>query len=341
MKIRVITIILIAIVTIGCKKHIGSYTPQDGPLKVSTMVLDVDNSGGISHSYIGTCEANANANLSFPTGGKVTKVCVKASEKVHAGQLLAEIDAEQAKNALDVAQATYNQAKDGYERAKKVYDEGGISEVQWKDIETQLSKAESMLKMAQENLNNCQITAPFDGVIGSCDLTIGQHILPGQTAMEMLDIHNICIRFDVPENEVCEINVGQEIDIQIAIKDNAILRGKIIEKDLTYSKLSHSYPFRAAIIGNHSDLLPGMVCKAIITSPNADNVFVLPASCIQIRPEGKSVWLMVDGKAHRQTISVGEFVKNGVVVLDGLKHGDCVVTQGYQKLTEGAEITNE
>ena len=66
---------------------------------------------------------------------------------------------------------------------------------------------------------------------------------------------------------------------------------------------------------------------------------IIPASCVQTMPNGLAVWAVKNGKSYRRIIEVGDFVKNGVLVTNGLDYGDTVVTVGYQKLYNGASVS--
>ena len=102
--------------------------------------------------------------------------------------------------------------------------------------------------------------------------------------------------------------------------------------------LSHAYPVRAEVL-NKDGLLPGMVGKVRMQGQQSEGV-VIPAACVQVTTEGKSVWVVQeDSTAVRRLIQIGQYVPNGVLVSDGLQTGDRVVTDGFQKLYKGAKVS--
>jgi multidrug efflux pump subunit AcrA (membrane-fusion protein) len=83
-----------------------------------------------------------------------------------------------------------------------------------------------------------------------------------------------------------------------------------------------------------------MVCKVMLDQPDNQG-FVVPAKCVQTRPEGLSVWVVKNGRVQRRLLTATEFVANGVLVTSGLLPGDTIVTAGMQKLYSNAEIMIE
>ena len=81
-----------------------------------------------------------------------------------------------------------------------------------------------------------------------------------------------------------------------------------------------------------------MVCKVTLDQPGTAG-FIVPAKCVQTRPEGLSVWVVKNGKAQHRIITSSEFVANGVLVSSGLNPGDTVITTGIQKLYTNAIVT--
>ena len=124
---------------------------------------------------------------------------------------------------------------------------------------------------------------------------------------------------------------------------------RVVEKGMKANALSHAYPVRAevSLFDNlttdnltivRSLLLPGMVGKVRMQGQQSEGV-VIPAACVQVTTEGKSVWVVQeDSTAVRRLIQIGQYVPNGVLVTDGLQTGDRVVTDGFQKLYKGAKI---
>ena len=304
-------------------------------ISVKAMVVG-DTLDSSSRTYIGQLVAGSEIPLSFRLGGNLVELPVRSGERVRKGEVIARVDDTQMRSMYESAAAVLAQAEDGYNRAKPVYEKGGVSELKWKEVETNVQKARSMHATSKKNLEECTLLAPKDGIMQLNRAEEGMGLMPGQRIGELLDISEIKAEFTVPESEVNAMEIGQKIRVIIPSLDaeaDAIIR----ERDFSATAMAHTYRVSAMLQGKNPTLLPGMVCKAYITNINHNGI-IIPANCVMTQRQGLSVWVIKNGLAERRLIQVSEFVKNGVLVSEGLQPGDTVVTMGYQKLFVGAKV---
>ena len=315
----------------------GENADKSDPIKVKVITIDTVRSG-LLRTYVGEIEEKLSLSLSFATGGKVEKVMVHEGDYVREGQLLVTVNTATARNAYNSAKAQLEQAEDAYRRLKIVYDQGSLAEVKWVEMLTNLEKDRSMEKIAKKQLSDCELYAPASGVIGKCNARVGVGLLPGEPAVTLLDVSEVSVTFAVPENEISSLPIGRETNIIIPALNDMVLQGQVSEKSITSNPVAHSYQVKIALPNSNRKLLPGMVCKVVVDQPNEDG-FVIPANCVQTRPEGLCIWVVKNGKPERRIIEATEYVVNGVLVLEGLHQDDTVIVEGQQKLFTGAEIT--
>ena len=315
----------------------GENADKSAPIKVKVITIDTVRSG-LLRTYVGEIEEKLSLSLSFATGGKVEKVMVHEGDYVREGQLLVTVNTATARNAYNSAKAQLEQAEDAYRRLKIVYDQGSLAEVKWVEMLTNLEKARSMEQIAKKQLSDCELYAPASGVIGKCNARVGVGLLPGEPAVTLLDVSEVSVTFAVPENEISSLPIGRETNIIIPALNDMVLQGQVSEKSITSNPVAHSYQVKIALPNSNRKLLPGMVCKVVVDQPNEDG-FVIPANCVQTRPEGLCIWVVKNGKPERRIIEATEYVVNGVLVLEGLHQDDTVIVEGQQKLFTGAEIT--
>ena len=316
------------------QKKDADTTPP--PVNVRISIVDASSSQ-VTRTYVGEVEENSSLSLRFATAGTVEQVYVREGDQVRKGDLLASVDKQKAHNAHDAAKAALAQAEDGYTRLKQVYDQGSIAEVKWVEMQTNLEKARSMEAIARKQLNDCDLYAPCDGIIGSCNAKIGANLLPGQSAMTLLDVTRVQVVFTVPENEIASIALGDQGSIEVPALNNQTFTGKIGDRSLTANRMAHTYKVKIALDNNRRQLLPGMVCKVHLVQPNTDG-FVIDGKAVQTRPDGLGVWCVSQGRAVRRMVEAGQFVANGVLITGGLTQGDTLIVEGQQKLYEGAVV---
>ena len=110
------------------------------------------------------------------------------------GQLLATLDEVSMQNTYQAAKAALKQAEDTYQRMKELHEKGSLAEMKWVEVQSKLQQAQSMEAVARKNLTDCQLYAPFSGVIAEKSLEVGQNVVPG-VFTAFVSYHGL--RFDV------------------------------------------------------------------------------------------------------------------------------------------------
>lgn len=332
-KIRILCLASLALM--GCSKLEYKQT-ESQPLRVNTMVIAEQKNNAVAR-YVGTVEPAKETPLSLQTAGRVVSVNAKNGQHLRKGQTILSVDNTQALNALESAEATLRHAEDGYNRASKVHDKGVVSDQKMVEIESQYKQAKTVYAAAKEQLKECTLTAPCDGVLSGLDVAVGQTIIPGTKLCSVLDVSGFTVRFTVPEAEVGNMSDQGEMECAAV---NMTFPVTLTSKNVTANALTHTYDATARINGGKDVLRTGMVgivCLPVLRS----EAIVIPARCVLLKPEGATVWLKVDDRATRRAITIGGYEADGVRVLGGLQAGDVVIMDGYQKLYEGCKIVEE
>ena len=328
---------LSALLLIGCGNKKAQKQTFDPIIPVEISVIEQSNDNNL-RNYVGTTKSEMELPVSFPLGGKLTGIYVKNGQHVKKGTVIARVDATSAKSIHDAALATLNQAEDGYNRLKQVQDEGGIPDVRWVQMETDLEKARQTEITARKHLNECTLIAPQEGFISMDKHTTGENMLPTTPFCRIIDMNKMIVEFSVPEKEIGIIQIGDKAEASFPGLNNLSKTLEIIDKSFVSNPMGHTYTIKAKVPVENKDILPGMVAKIKLSLSEASGI-VVPSSCVLTMPEGADVWTVKNGKAYRRNIKVGGFVKNGVVVESGLESGDTIITVGYQKLYNGAKVS--
>lgn len=338
MKRRVIGVVFCAALLVCCTNKIGSPEKEQG---ISVKVLEVKVSEvGNQQNYVGTVEEVFSSLLSFEVSGNVNNLYVREGQKVHRGQLIASLDKTMLTNNHTAALSALEQAKDVYQRMKILYENNSLPEIKWIEVQTALQQAESVESNARKNLNDCNLYAPFPGIITERNVESGTNVLPGMTAFKLVSIDKVKIKIAVPEKEISNTRLGQTANIRIAALGNKRIKGKISEKNVIANPLSHTYEVKIELDNPDYDLMPGMVCNVNVNDAN-DNPekIILPVNVVQVSHTGENfVWLAIHNHARRRIIETGGFSDNGVIVSEGLTIGEQVIIEGNQKVNEGMKI---
>ena len=301
-----------------------------------------------NYGYSGTVEEVSGSSLSFTTGGTIMQLKVKVGDRVSKGQLIASVDPTQVKNSYEMAHATKMQAEDAYKRMKQLHDKGSLPEIKWVEAQSQLQQAVSAESIAKKSLADCNLYAPFSGVISEKYAEVGQNAAPGMPVVKLVTTKALNVKISVPESEMANIHVRQRARIQVQALDSKQYEGYVIEKGVIADPISRSYCVKIRVEGTDTDLLPGMVSQVSLAkidaslSSNGGATILIPASLVQIADDNsRFVWIDEGGKAVRRSIILAEYRSNGVVVTSGLKSGDKVIVEGQQKVSTGVRVKND
>ena len=327
---------ILMVCSCGEKKESGAKAPT----RVKTQLVSPVASDN-AHNYVGIVEEREATAVSFTGMGVVKRMLVNEGQAVAKGQLIAEMDETQARNLLNGAEATMNQANDALERFKMLHDNGSLPEVQWVEIQSKVAQARSQYEVAKKNLADCWLVAPVSGIIGKKLVGAGETARPSQAVVTILDINSVKVKVAVPEAEICGIHASTPSTINVEAAQ-AVVRGGKIEKGVQADALTHTYEVRINVQNGDRKLLPGMVASVKFIADGSQSIAgkVLPVTAVQKAADGSMfVWTVAkDSTAHRSKVNMGATMGNHVVVTDGIDMGQRVVTEGYQKLSEGTHV---
>lgn len=329
---------LLMLMSSGCQQQVSNSTQ---PVKVKTMKVELSTLTG-GQEFSGTVEESSGSALSFPVAGTVEQICVTEGQRVGKGALLAVLDKVSLQSAYEAALATLEQATDAYDRLKQLHDNNSLPEIQWVEVQSKLKQAQSTERIARKNLEDGKLYAPFSGVISEKNVEVGQNVMPGQPVVKLVNVHPVKVAIAVPENEIAQLSLGQPVSVTVPALGGRTFEGKIAEKGIAANPLSRTYEVKARVENADGALMPGMMGTLGLQAKDDAQAIILPARLVQTDEQNNPfVWINQQGKAHKQILTLGLLTRKGVVVTDGLKPGDEILTEGQQKVSHETAITVE
>lgn len=310
--------------------------PAEIAVKAWTIGTDQQNQ---SREYIGIVEEELSSSISFPVSGTLDRIYVIEGQRVAQGTLLAQLNIANLESMHAAALATLEQAEDAMQRIQMLYDSESLAEIKYIETKTKLEQAKSSEAIARKNLNDARLVAPFGGVIGRKTVETGENVMPNQTVLTLLKINSVKVKIPVPEKEIGTIRNGQTIQIKVPALNDETFTGTVTERGVVADPVSHTYNVRATIANAENHLLPGMVCNVTAYDETGKEIITIPNNCVQTSTKGeKFVWKITNGQVTRCDVETGSLTTNGVEIVRGLNLGDEIVSEGYQKVFEGAKI---
>lgn len=338
--IRQASLLCVLLVLASCGGEVKNETEKP-VVRVQTEVVS-QTAGSDEREYVGVVEEQSATSVSFTGSGTVSRVCVGAGQHVSKGQLIAELDKTQAQNAVDMAEAMMNQANDALARMRQLHDSNSLPDIKWVETQSKVEQARSQLEIARKSLMECSIYAPVSGIVGKDVVNVGETVLPAMSVARILDIRNVKIRVSIPEKEISSIRSNTSMRITVDANGGRQYSGGQVEKCVEASSITHTYDIKISVGNPDGDLLPGMVCKVRKVSENSGNIALqttAPITAVHKNAHNQLfVWVVNGNVARRQPVTTGSATGNRVVITKGLANGDVIVTEGYQKLSEGSVV---
>lgn len=328
---------LLIIGNVACNKDKVSESEND---EINVKVVEVSTSNEICEKeYIGSVESENTVNLSFQVNGNVDKIYIKEGQNIQKGQLLASLDRTSFHNIYTAAKASLTQAEDAFKRQTMLYENNSLPEIQYVGVKTKLEQAQSQEQIAKKNLEDCNLYAPFSGIIGTKFVEAGANVMPGVRVMTLMNISSVKVKIAIPENSISQIQIGDQCKVKITALNNEEFEGAVIEKGIVSHPISHTYDIKIHLDNNHRKIMPGMVCKAYLNSGHNEGILI-PMKAIQVDFSSKNyVWVInSENKAERKPVIIGNLVGNSILVESGLNEGDKVVVEGYHNLSPSAKV---
>jgi len=292
------------------------------------------------HNYVGTAEESFAISLSFSGMGTVDRVAVSEGQRVSKGQLLATLNSATVQNAYEVANSTLQQTQDAYDRLKSLHDKGSITDIQFVEVQTGLAQAKAMEAIARKSVEDADLYAPFAGIIAKRSVEEGANAMPGVSAFKLVSIDEMNVKVPIPENEIGSIKTGQSATITVPALGNREYRGTVHQKGVEANPVSRTYNIQIRLKNPQLELMPGMVCKVYLVQDASASHIIIPNKSVHNAPDGRRfVWLAEGNTAKRRFITTGALTDFGVTVESGLSDGDRLITEGYNKVSEGMKVS--
>ena len=345
MSIVAVVIMLAAVLLTSCGKK--AEEKQIPAVRVTTETVSAD--GALAaRNYVGEVVAEHATAVSFSVGGLIQQMLVEEGQHVTKGQTIAIVDGTQTHNALAAAEAVLTQAQDAYDRMKVLHERGSLSDMDWVGVESKLATAKSSYEMARKNAGDTRLTAPCSGIIGKKTAEAGMTVMPSQPVCTILDIRNVKVKVNMPERDMADGLKSGQVQIRVdALGETFGCTG--VQKGVQGNPASRTYDVFFMVRNADSRLLPGMVADVKISeAESVDNQnpaaarLTVPVTAVQRRSRGELfVWAMAEGKAVCKTVNIGRTSGGRTEIASGLTVGDKVIVEGYQKLSEGMDVTDK
>lgn len=345
---RFVLLVMIALIiglfmTISDKKS-QIRAEQDAAIKkerppVNTVVLEVT-LGPISNTINlpGSIEPWTRLELISKIAGSVEEVLVNEGDSVTEGDIIARLESDDYRIALDRARAAYKLAKADFERDKSVYAKGAIPTAELDARETNMFTAKADLDNATLLFERCAIKAPISGIIRKLDAKVGLYLGIGDPIGRILQIDKVKAVIGIPESDITAVRNLPTVDVTIQALEDLKISGKNHFVSLSPETAARLYRFELEIDNADHIILPGMFIRANIVKQSRKQALSIPFYSIISRNKEQYVFVEQDGVVKKREIQTGIMEKWMVEITDGLEPGDHIIVEGHRDVEHDQKV---
>lgn len=330
----------------GCKKGPGAGGPPAGFATQVVAVKAKREAVTEQLRVIGTVLANETVDLQAEVDGRVTGIHFEEGQRVEAGQLLIEMDSTEVEARLAEAEANARLAQSKWDRARGLLTTKSMSQQEADEAKAQFDGANARVAQINKQLRDMKIKAPFSGVIGARQISPGQVISrmnPGrgvQTIATLSDLDPVKVEGNVPERFLALATVGAKIQLSIAAFPNEKFEGELYFVAPQIDPVNRTAVVKARVPNPNLRLKPGMFASAELSLRVKDDAIVIPEAALM--PQGDNFAVIVVGAdmtAEMRPVKPGIRLAGRAEIAEGLKEGELVVVEGWQKTRPGGKVS--
>lgn len=346
---------LLLLAALGVLSACSQPAPPEEPVR-AVKVLTVGMSSVQSRTeYSGEVLARVESRLGFRVGGKIIRRSVELGQRVKAGQVLAQLDAQDyrlseaaARAQLAAAATNRDLAAADFKRYKDLKDQNFISSAElerrestWKAAQAQWDAAQAQLSGQGNQAGYTTLVADVSGVVTAVDAEVGQVVATGSPVVRIAQDGPRDVLFAVPEDKVQLLRVGYPAQVQVWASRTSV-PAKVREVSASADPVTRTYAVRVALDAKDALPLGSTVSVSLAaTGQGAPALIKLPTSAFLRAGDASAVWVLDAASMTVQLTKVDIATADGnqVVVSSGLKPGMQVVSTGVHVLQPGQKVT--
>lgn len=276
-------------------------------------------------------------DLSFETSGKIVEINFEEGSAVKKGQLLAKVNDRQLQAQLQRLVSQLKLAEDRVFRQNALLERDAVSKEAYEQVKTELATLNADIDIVKANIALTELRAPFDGVIGLRQVSVGAYASPSTIVAKLTKISPLKVEFAVPERYAGQVKKGANLTFHL----EGQLDGFDAKVYATESKISemHSLTIRALYPNSNGTVLPGRYVSVHLKKEEIPNAIAVPSEAIVPEMGKDKIYLYKNGKAQPVEISTGIRTEAEVQVLRGLQVGDTIITSGTLQLRTALPVT--
>lgn len=301
---------------------------------------------------VGSLRADQTVQISPEIAGVVEAVEYEEGDTVQRGDTLVRLDDDKLREQYDAARysleetrASLRNARQTFERNKRLRERDAISAQQFDDAraayestQARVQRLESEVESARENLEDATIRAPFTGSVGSRQVDAGNYVQPGTVLTTLYKLDPLEVRFTVPGRFANRVRTGQTVRVHLTAYPDTSFPGEVYFVSPSIREATRDLLVKARLPNTGHQLRPGSFTRVQLITETRENRPVVPAEALVPEQDGYFLFRVEDGVARRHPVGIGLREPGYVEIRDGLEPGATIVRAGQQAVADGTPV---
>jgi membrane fusion protein (multidrug efflux system) len=297
---------------------------------ITTVQEDVD--------AVGTLRSNEAVVVRPEISGRIERLNFTEGAAVQKGQVIVALDDSVPAAELAQAKANLALAESNYSRTQELEKQKFVSATARDQALNALRVAQANVQLMEARLAKTKIVAPFGGIIGIRQVSVGDFVKEGQDLVTLEDISALKVDFRVPEQFVAVLKPGQTVEMATDALPGRKYVATLDAIDPLVDQAGRAVLLRARLKNSDGKLRPGMFVRTRLIVSQRDNALIVPEEALVPVGGDQFVFRVADGQVQRVKIDVGVRRAGMVEVKQGLAPDDVVVTAGQLRLRDGLPV---
>jgi len=339
MRVIMISAVLFSLSFISCSDDQGSGQQFSMPPMPAEVVSVKMRKMTDTFEAVGTIEAIEEITVVSEIDAVIKSLPFKEGSFIKKGDLIAQLDDAQLTAEYTRTEALYVQSEANYNRIKILADKDLSSTQELDDASAALKVAKANLEFTKARLSKTKILVPFDGIIGTRKVNVGDFIRAGQEITQLANLNHLRVLFSVPERYLGELKTNSPIVIYSSVYPGYEVEGKIIAIEPILNSETRNVNVVGYLKNPGHKFRSGMSANIIVALSERPNALIIPNQAIFASGDQSFVYVVQEDSSVSQVpVTLGLQLSDVVEVVDGLQNGMQVVQAGHQKLFPGAKI---
>ncbi len=290
---------------------------------------------------LGTLRANESISLTSNVTKKITRINFEDGQRVQKGQVLVEMTSREESALLAEAQFNADEAKKQLDRVRALTKRGAASEALLDQRIREYEAARARYNATESRLKDLVLVAPFSGVVGLREFSVGALVSPGDQITTLNDDSKMKLDFTIPSIYLRSISPGLPIVARSRDLGDKTFNGEVFSVDNQIDEVTRAIKVRALLDNKNHELKQGMLMRVDLHAGERDAIVISESA---LMPLGSNNFIFIakedaeDFIIERRQIQIGERLAGAVEVKSGLNEGEKVVTHGLQKIRAGVRV---